>query len=114
MRAGRLRNRVVIQCKTVVKDAYGAETITWATVGTYWGAVEPLRGREFMEQKADGAELSTRIVIRYQGSTAIKPEYRATWNGHLYDIQSIVEVDSRHRELQLLCREVLTDDWDGH
>lgn len=114
MRAGRLRYRVTIQRKTVTKDAYGAETITWTTLGTYWAAVEPLRGREFLDQKFDGAELTTRIVLRYQGSTDIKPEYRATWDGHIYDILAVVEVDARHREYQLLCREVFTDDWDGH
>jgi head-tail adaptor len=46
-------------------------------------------------------------VLRYQGSTSILPEYRATWSGHTYDIVSVVEVDTRHRELQLLCREVV-------
>lgn len=114
MRAGRLRRRVTVHYKVVVKDAYGAETITWTTLGTYWGAVEPLHGREFTDQKMDGAELTTRIVIRFQPGVTIAPHtHRVTWSGHLYDIQSVVNVDERRRETQLICREVFTDDWEG-
>ena len=114
MRAGRLRHRISIQQKSVTRDSYGAETITWSTVCTVWGAVEPIRGREFLEQAMNGAELTTRIVIRTQRSESLTPAMRATWGSHVYDIQSIVNVDERDRETQLLCREILDDDdWSG-
>ena len=104
MEAGRLRNRVTLQEKEVTKDAYGAEVITWADVATVWAAVEPLAGREFMEGRSLDAELSTRIRIRYR--EGVRPTYRATWGDHVYDIQSVIDVNGRHRELLLMCREL--------
>jgi len=105
MRAGRLRRRVKIEEKSVVQDSYGAETITWSEVGTFWTAVEPLRGDEFLEQRRRGAEVTTRIVMRYLDEIA--PEMRATWDGHTYDIVAVIDVDGRHRELQLMVRETI-------
>lgn len=105
MRAGRLRHRVTIQSKTVTQNSYGEEVITWTDVDTVWASIEPLRGREFEELRRAGADLTTRIVMRYQAG--IVPEMRATEGGHTYDILSVVNVEERDRELHLMCREVL-------
>jgi SPP1 family predicted phage head-tail adaptor len=107
MRAGRLRQRVVIQYKVVTQNEFGEEVITWTDYLTAWAAVEPLRGREFAEQAMAGAEITTRIVLRWPRALQLRPEMRAVHEGRLYDIQSIVRVDERHREIQLLCREVI-------
>lgn len=105
MRIGRLRHRVTLQYKVVVADSYGAETITWTDLVTVWGAVEPVRGEEFIELARAGAEISTRIVIRYRGS--IVPEMRVVFGSHTYDVRSVIHVDERERELQLMCRELI-------
>lgn len=105
MRAGRLRHRVTIQQKTVSQDGYGAEVITWADVATVWASVEPLRGREFLDTRREGAEVSTRIVIRYRAG--IVPEMRVTFGDHVYDLLSVVHVEERARELQLMCKELI-------
>lgn len=107
MRAGRLRKRVTIQQKTtpVTQNTYGEEAPVWETVATVWASVEPLRGREFLEARREGAEVTTRIVMRYQ--SGIAPEMRATYDGHTYDVLSVIDPEERHRELQLMCREVV-------
>jgi len=107
MRAGRLRQRVTIQQKDspVSQNDYGEETPTWEKVATVWGSVEPLRGREFLEAMREGAEVTTRIVIRHR--EGIAPEMRAVVGSHTYDIVSAIEVEMRGREMQLMCREVL-------
>ena len=105
MRAGRLRHRVTLQRKVVTRDAYGGEVITWTDVATVWAAVEPLRGRELEAAAQAGAELSARIVMRYRSD--VVPEWRVAWDGHVYDIEAVVDVDGRHRTLELRCREVL-------
>lgn len=105
MRAGRLRHRVAIQQKSVTRDSYGGETITWPGVITVWASVEPLRGDEFIEAQRAGARVDTRIVMRYQ--SGIVPEMRATEGSHTWDILSVINVEERDRELQLMCREVL-------
>jgi len=106
MRAGRLRQRVTIQGKVVTQDTYGAEEITWTDVVTVWAAVEPLRGREFLEAQREGAEVTTRIVMRYRAS--VTPEMRVVFGDHTYDVLSVIQVEERRRELQLMCRELIT------
>ncbi len=107
MRAGRLRQRVTIQDKVVTQNTFGEEVITWTDYLTAWAAVEPLRGREFNEQAMAGAELTTRIVLRWPGTLDYRPEMRAVHAERLYNVRSVVRVDERRREVQLLCTEVL-------
>ncbi len=104
MRAGELRHRVTIQQKSVVRGTYGEEDVAWTDVATVWGSVEPLQGREFIEAKQTQAEITTRIRIRYR--SGISPEMRAVWDGHIYDIEAVIDVGGRKRELQLMCTEV--------
>ena len=105
MRAGRLRQRVTLQSKVAVQNDSGEEVITWTDVATVWASVEPLRGREFVEARRAGAEETTRIVMRYRDG--VTPEMRVTWGDHDYDILSVVHVDTRQREIQLMCRELV-------
>lgn len=106
MRAGDLRHRVTIQAKQATRDAYGAEVVTWGDVATVWAAVEPLAGREFLQAQQVQEAVTTRIRVRYRGDVAYTPEMRASWDGHLYNILSVIEVEGRRRELHLMCEEV--------
>ncbi|MCB0190645.1 MAG: phage head closure protein [Anaerolineae bacterium] len=110
MRAGKLRHRVVIQQNTPTRDTDGAELESWSTVATVWAAVIPLSGREqFINAEDQTVALSsTRIEMRYR--SGLTTRMRVTWSGHTYDIQRIVEVNTRQRELHLLCEEVNADE----
>ena len=103
MEAGALRNRITIQEKSVTRDSYGAETITWATHATAWASVEPLSGREFLESRQIQAEGMTRITLRYQAG--IVPEMRVLFGTRTFNIQSVIHVEERGREIQLMCTE---------
>ena len=105
MRAGDLRHRVTIQEKQVTKNSYGEEVITWQDVATVWAAVEPLRGREFLEAQRAGAEVTTRIRIRHRDG--IRPEMRVVRGSQIYDIEAVINVGGRGRELHLMCKELL-------
>lgn len=106
MEAGALRNRITIQEKSITRDTYGAETITWVTFCESWANIVPLSGREFMEGRQIQAELDTRIEMRYRNG--IKAEMRVLWGSHIYDIKvPPIHVETRGRELHLMCREQL-------
>jgi SPP1 family predicted phage head-tail adaptor len=106
MRAGKLRHRVTIQeDQGTTQDSLGQEIEDWQDVATVWAAVEPLQGREFLEAKQLQAEVTTRIRIRYR--SGIEPEMRVVWGSHTYDVVSVVELESRRQEIELMCREVL-------
>lgn len=105
MQAGQLRHRVTLQTVTETRDAVGGLVESWATTATLWAAVEPLRGREFFQARAEQAGVDTRIRTRYYGG--IVPKQRLRWGSHTYDIEAVIEPDSRRRELHLMCSEVL-------
>lgn len=107
MRAGDLRHRVVIQNYSVAQDDYGAPVKTWSNEFTVWGAVEPLSGREYLDAREMQAEVTTRIRVRYRGDVTYSTDKRATWDGHTYDIESVIEVEGRRREIHLMCKEVV-------
>lgn len=104
MRAGELRHRVTIQQKTVTSDPEGMIVETWVDVATVWAAVEPLRGREYIQAAAVTPEVTARVRIRYR--PGIEPAMRVVHGGTVCDIQSVIDVGGRRRELELMCREV--------
>ena len=106
MRTGRLRHRIELQKPTGGHDTYGGEPGYHTPVATVWGAIEPLRGREFEQMERAGAEETTRIVIRHYDG--VKPHWRVVWNDHTYDIVNVIRVDERSREINLMCREIVS------
>lgn len=105
MDAGRLRHRVTIQQSDESQGGAGGKVEAWSDLAEVWGAVEPLRGREFIDAHATQAAIDTRIRIRYRAG--ITPKMRVTWDTHMYDIQAVINLDTRNRELHLMCQEVL-------
>lgn len=100
---GTLRHRVTLQQQTISRDGYGGEVVTWSELFTAWAAVEPLQGRELLDGKRLEAEVTSRIRMRYRAG--VKPGQRVTWGDHTYDIEAVIEPESRRRELVLMCRE---------
>lgn len=105
MRAGELRHRVTIQQPVESRNSFGEVTVTWQDVATVWAAIEPLRGREFWEARQTVAEMDVRIRIRYR--SGITPKMRVVWGSKVYDIESVIDVESRRKELHLMCREMV-------
>lgn len=105
MKIGNLRHRITIQKKSATRDSYGAETISWTTYLTVWAAIEPLRGREYMEARQVQADVDTRIRMRAQSVYTIKPGMQVLFGARIFDIISVIEVEERNREVQLMCRE---------
>jgi len=103
MRAGIMRHRITIQSKSVVRDSFGGETVTWTTFATVWAQMRPLSGREYFDARQAQADLTTEIVIRYLAG--VLPEMRVVDGDHVYDIWSISNVEGLNRQMVLLCRE---------
>ena len=104
MRAGRLRHRGVIEEKAVSRDAYGAEAVTWTEVATGWMGVERVGGREWFQAQGMQAEVTARLRMRYRAG--VRPEMRVRVNGHTYDIVTVIDVQERGRELEVMVREI--------
>lgn len=102
MRAGALHERVTLQAKSVARDAYGGEVVTWQDQATVWAAVEPINGREYVALRAGQADITLRVRMRYRAG--VTPEWRLLWQTRPYDIVDVIDVNARRTELVLMCR----------
>ena len=108
MSIGERRHRVAFETRQDVQDSFGEPDGTWTSLCTSWALVQPLKGRELLAANEIHAEVTTRIVTRNRTALAsLSPKDRATWNGHTYDIKSVIHRDHRRHELEILCTEHL-------
>ena len=105
MRAGRLRHKVTIQDYTESQNTFGEVTKNWTDYATVWAAVEPVKGREFWESQQINAEITTKVTLRYLAG--VKPKMRILHDTRIFEIDSVINVDERNRELQLLVKEMV-------
>jgi len=101
----KLRHRVIMQQNQPTINAFGEETEHWVDIATVWASVEPLKGREFFAAQKENSETTVRITIRYR--SGISPDMRIKFDGKIYEINAIIDVEERHIELQLMCKELL-------
>lgn len=108
MNPGKLRHRVTLQEYKEVLDQYGTPIDQgWQDVATIWASIEPIQGREYVLLQNTQSELTTRIRIRYRPE--ITPAMRVLYGTRVFNIQSVIDPEERHIELQLLCKEVIPD-----
>lgn len=107
MRAGKLRQRLMVDQATVTRDALGAPVYTWNKVGERWAGLEPLSGREFFSAQQLQSDVTHRVTIRYDHD--LDPMYyRFRYQGRIFNIDSVLNIDERNREMQCMCREEIT------
>jgi len=104
VRAGDLRHRITIQQEQETLDQYNTPTTAWQDVATVWAAIEPLRGREYLEAKNTTPELTVRIRIRYL--PGVMSAMRVLYGSRIFNIKSVIDLDERHKETHLMCSEV--------
>lgn len=106
MRAGTLRDRVVLEESVPMQDATGDVVMTWVPRTIVWASIEPLTGREAVLLAAQGAsEMNTRICMRWSPTlAALTTSWRLRFESTLYNIKSIVNTNNANRELELLCQ----------
>lgn len=105
MQAGKLRQRIQLQRRTAgspQKTPSGQDDTSWQTYATTWAAIEPLRGREFMEAQGVQGDLTVRIRLRYR--TDVRQGDRCLHGSTVYPVEAPpIDVNLRNRELHLMC-----------
>lgn len=105
MQAGNLNRRVVIQQKAVTQDPYGEEVITWNTWKSVWANVRPMSGYQYMQAQAQTVEAKVMTEIRIRYLDGIDNETMRVMHGaEVYEIEAILHVQERRREMRLMCR----------
>jgi len=101
--AGQFRHRVSVQQLAGGQDETGQEEAGWAEIAQRWASIEPLSGREFFQGKQLEAEVTVRIRMRYL--RGLTPKMRVVYGARAFDVQHVINVEERNRELELLCIE---------
>ena len=110
MRAGQLRNRLVLQSKTETRGAAGGVATTWTTQATVWGGIHPISGKEYTAIQQTQNEAEVKIIIRYQSS--IDETWRVVNGGREYSIVSVINENDRDRMITLMCLKGVKDTGD--
>ena len=89
-----LRNRFVLQKRSVVKDELQQQKEEWVDWRDVWGETQTLWGSEYYAAKAVNEENTIEFVIRKAPflSEMNTLDYRVLWNGKSYDIRQIDEM----------------------
>lgn len=111
MKTGRLRHQVTIQrdANHGVVSASGAQQAeSWTDVAVRPANVIPLNGRERFTASQVQPEVTHRVEMRFDPDVQTKPVYRIVYDDRPFQIESVINVDERGRELHCLCKEVVT------
>jgi SPP1 family predicted phage head-tail adaptor len=103
---GKLRHRITIQEESRAADSGGGYTNTWtnlATDPTVWAAIEPLRGREFLQARQLHDAVTHRVTIRHRSD--VTAGMRLLRGSRAFNIRSVIDKDERGRWLELMCEE---------
>lgn len=105
MRAGELRRQITIEQRADTPNSRGEPIPAWSTFATVYAAIEPIVGREkiIASQVNDQQEMNVRI--RYL--PGVSPKMRIKYGTRTFQIEGVVNVDERDREMKLMCIEQL-------
>ena len=103
MRAGSMRHRIRIEAPTETQRPDGSVIRIWHTFLSAWASIEPLTGREHFAAEREQADVSHRIRMRF--APGITHKMRISFASRIFEIESVINVGERNRELILMCRE---------
>lgn len=102
---GEYNRRVTLGSVTRTPDGGGGYTETAVAGATVWAKVEPLQGNEKLQAMQTGMRRPHRFFVPYRdgvtGTTSL------TYLGRTFDVQSVIDPDAAHEELEILADEVV-------
>ncbi len=111
MRIGKLRHRIAIQRYVQGESEIGDPIQYWDTLCHAWASIEPISGREFWEAERIAAEITHKVTMRPTETRTI-PKDRIVFDSRILEIVSVLDIEERGRELNLLCKEDPDEVWE--
>lgn len=107
MRAGQLRHKITFErIGERADDGAGGGSVTPEDVTTVWAAIEPLTGNELLRTEQFETTLTHRVRTRYL--EGVRPHWTIKYGTRRFDIKRVIDPEERHRELELMCEELVT------
>lgn len=105
MDAGLMRHRIRIKKPSSERNAFGEPVNAWIDVANVRASINPLSGRDFIAAMQDQAEVTHKVMIRY--NVAVKASMRVLYGNRVFDILHIIDTWEQHREMVLMCKELI-------
>lgn len=105
MDAGLMRHRIIIQQLGSVRNEFGEPDDVWENVVSLRASINPLSGRDFTAAMKEQAEVTHKVTIRY--NPAVKASMRVKFGDRLFRILHIIDTWEQHREMTLMCKELI-------
>jgi len=99
MRMGFLRHKVRVLRPIKGQDQAGATVTTWQETAVVYAAIQPQKTVESQVMVVSQGKRSIKMTMIYIPPSHINRECQIDFNGRLYSINSITNVDERNREL---------------
>ncbi|WP_278309050.1 phage head closure protein [Peptoclostridium litorale] len=75
----------------------------WQDHKKVWAGIKTLKGREYYEAAATQNENQVKFITRYHAG--ITADMRIKMGERVFEIQSVVDVDEKHKELNIMAKE---------
>lgn len=103
--AGKYNKKISIYQTTVVKDAQGFQTKQRVLVLEPYAHVKTTRGMTLIRNNTDFEKAYTNFTIRFP-QTPINRDMEVEFNGKIYSIEYLNNVDEANVELEIQAKEV--------
>ena len=105
MNAGKYNRKINIYQTTVTKDSAGFQTRTRTLVLSTYASIKTTKGFTLIRNNTDFEKAYTNFTIRYP-HTPINRDMEIEFNGKIYTIEYLNNVDEANVELEMQCKEV--------
>ena len=111
MGIGQRRHQLAIQEPGRTQDPTTGELVAvWTTVATVWASIEPLRGRELLQNEQVLGDIDIRIRIRWSPlADTFTLAHRAMHQGSVFNFVSIAHVRLEQREIEIMAKSGVND-----
>lgn len=103
MQAGKLNERVLLQCPEITQDDFGALLKKWVDVGEVWANVRFQRGAEFQRGNADLRTVSVSVRVRFRRD--LDADMRLIHRGRIFAITAVLPDETGKQYVDLVCIE---------
>ncbi|GAB6171997.1 hypothetical protein JCM15765_14750 [Paradesulfitobacterium aromaticivorans] len=99
--------RITLQQKTKTPDGQGGNTEAWSDLVTVWASIKTPKSQANWnrEQAAEQSRQNTEYEFNIRYRNGVTDELRVKYGTRIFTIQSVIDVDERHREINLYCSE---------
>ena len=103
LRAGTLKHLITIESFTTSRNEFREEIQTWTPLFVTKASIKPVKGSETFINQSVNATATHLVTFRYKAH--ITPSMRVLFNGRIFKIKTVVNVDELNQVHQLIVEE---------